>query len=276
MKTIFKLISIGACLLATIAHSEQPYITLVSTTSTENSGLYDDLLPRFTLQTGIHVRVIAVGTGRALRLAQNGDADVLLVHHRASEEEFVRNGYGVARFDVMYNDFVFIGPSTDPAQISTAENSIEVLTLLFAKQLPFISRGDDSGTHKKEMELWALAHLDPVPFSGQWYLEVGRGMGATLNTAVAQNAYTLSDRGTWLSFKNRQNLTILFEQDPPLHNQYGVILVNPKRHPHSKAEMGQQFIDWLLSPTGQQAINAFRVDGEPLFFANAKPHNQSD
>ena len=260
-------------LLATPLHAETPAITLASTTSTENSGLFAHLLPRFTEATGIAVRVVAVGTGQALRIARNGDADVLLVHHRLSEETFVAEGYGVQRHDVMYNDFVLVGPRADPAALRGLHDAAAALARISAARTLFTSRGDDSGTHKKELDLWAAAGLDPVGASGTWYRETGSGMGATLNAAVgmgAMGAYALTDRATWLAFRNKGDLEVLVEGDARLFNPYGVILVNPARHPHVHAREGQAFIDWLISDRGQAAIAAYRLDGRQLFFPNAK------
>ncbi len=247
---------------------DPPFITLASTTSTENSGLLAYLTPKFREVTGIDVRVVAVGTGQALRMGRSGDADVVLVHDRASEDAFVAAGYGIERRDVMYNDFVILGPRDDPASIRETSNAPRALAKLAEGRHTFLSRGDDSGTHKAEMRLWALAEVDPRPASGTWYRETGSGMGATLNTASAMNAYTLSDRGTWLSFRNRGDLEILVEGDPPLNNPYGAILVNPERHPHVKAELGRKFVEWLVSDAGQKAIDDFRIDGQQLFFSN--------
>ena len=247
----------------------EQFITVASTTSTRNSGLFDAILPRFTKRTGIAVRVVAVGTGQAIRLARNGDADVLFVHHRESEEKFVAEGYGVKRFDVMYNDFVLVGPKTDPAGIRGLEDATEALRRISAHQAIFASRGDDSGTHKKELDLWAAARIDARKASGSWYRETGSGMGATLNTASEMNAHALSDRATWLKFANKGDLVVLVEGDARLFNPYGVILVDPRRHPHVKAELGQRFIDWLISKEGQAAIDAYRVEGRQAFFANA-------
>ncbi len=248
----------------------EKFITMVSTTTTNNSGLNDWLLPLFTARTGITVRVVSVGTGRAIKIARNGDADVLLVHHRASEDKFVADGFGVERFDVMYNDFIIVGPKDDPAHISGLKNASDGLARLAASKSIFISRGDDSGTHKKELSLWRMAKIDVAKFSGTWYREAGAGMGATLNTASAIPAYTLADRGTWLKFKNRGGLSLMVENDPPLFNPYGVILINPKRHPHVKAKMGQAFIDWIIGPEGQAAIGAYKIKGQQAFFPNAK------
>ena len=251
-------------------HAETPTITLASTTSTENSGLFDHLLPRFTAATGIAVRVVAVGTGQALRMARNGDADVLLVHHRASEEAFVAEGYGVRRHDVMVNDFVLVGPGADPAGVRGLDDAAAALAQIAGAGAPFASRGDDSGTHKKERDLWAAAGLDPGAAGGGWYRETGSGMGATLNAAAGMGAYALSDRATWHAFQNKGDLEVLVEGDQRLFNPYGVILVNPARHPHVHAREGQAFIDWLVSDDGQAAIAAYRLDGRQLFFPNAE------
>ncbi len=245
-------------------------VTLASTTSTENSGLIAHLLPQFTRATGIDVRVIAVGTGQALRIARNGDADVLLVHHRASEERFVAEGYGVKRHDVMYNDFVLVGPGADPARVRGQTDATRALAQIAGARALFASRGDDSGTHKKERDLWAAAGLDPVAASGTWYRETGSGMGATLNAAAGMGAYVLSDRATWIAFQNKGDLEVLVEGDPRLFNPYGVILVNPAKHPHVNAKDGQAFIDWLVSKEGQAAIAAYRLDGRQLFFPSAE------
>ncbi len=252
------------------AHAGAHFITLASTTSTENSGLFGHLLPRFTQATGIAVRVIAVGTGQALRIARNGDADVLLVHHRASEARFVAEGYGVQRFDVMFNDFVIVGPRADPAGLRGLDDAAQALARIAKARAPFTSRGDDSGTHKKERDLWAAAGLDPASAAGAWYRETGSGMGATLNAASGMGAYALADRATWLAFANKGELEVLVEGDKRLFNPYGVILVNPARHPHVKAADGQAFIDWLVSDAGQAAIAAFRVDGRQVFFPSAR------
>ena len=246
-----------------------PFIVVASTTSTQNSGLFDHLLPRFRGKTGIAVRIVAVGTGQALRLARNGDADVLLVHHKASEERFVAEGFGVQRFDVMANDFVIVGPASDLAAIRGSTDAAGAMQRIAAARAPFLSRGDDSGTHKKERELWRAAGIDARRASGTWYREAGAGMGATLNSAAAMAAYTLSDRGTWLAFANKATLNILAEGDRRLLNPYGVILVDPKRHPHVKADLGQAFIDWLVGPEGQAAITGFRIGGQQAFFPNA-------
>ena len=247
------------------------FITVASTTSTENSGLFRYLLPLFQHDTGIEARVVAVGTGQAMTLAQRGDADVLLVHHKPSEEQFVAGGFGVTRYDVMYNDFVLVGPQTDPAGVKGTTDVAAALAQIAARRAVFVSRGDDSGTHKLELSLWQTIGVDVAAASGTWYRETGAGMGGTLNIASGLEAYALTDRGTWLSFKNRGKLAMLVEGDSRLFNQYGVILVNPAKHKHIKARDGQAFIDWLLSDRGQQAIAAFRLEGEQAFFPNARP-----
>ncbi|MDX1605474.1 MAG: substrate-binding domain-containing protein [Candidatus Competibacterales bacterium] len=254
---------------AALAQEGERFITVASTTSTENSGLFGFLLPEFTEQTGIEVRVVAVGTGQAIRLAENGDADMLFVHHTPSEKQFVAEGYGVERFDVMYNDFVIVGPGSDPAGVAGLEDATAALAMIAEAESPFASRGDDSGTHKKELGLWEQAGIDPTQASGSWYRETGSGMGPTLNTASGMNAYALSDRATWLNFGNKGELEILVEGDPRLFNQYGIILVNPERYPHVKAEMGQTFIDWVLSEEGQELIGEYTIQGQQAFFPNA-------
>lgn len=269
MKTLTLLIA--ALVSATLAHADTS-ITLASTTSTQNSGLYDHLLPLFKADTGITVNVVAVGTGQALKIAENGDADALLVHHRPSEEAFVAEGHGIERRDVMYNDYVIIGSADDPAGVRTAKTSAQALTAIANDAALFLSRGDDSGTHKKERELWQFADLSP---SGHWYREIGAGMGAALNMAAATDAYLMSDRGTWLSFGNRQNLTILFQGEPQLRNPYGLILVNPAKHPHVNTPAARRFADWLTSSTGQKAIANFRVENKQLFCPNAQPEHDS-
>lgn len=268
----------AAALVATVgifaagsALAADKFITVASTTSTQNSGLFGYILPKFEAKTGIEVRVVAVGTGAAIRLARKGDADVLLVHHKPSEEKFVSEGFGVKRFDLMYNDFVIAGPKSDPAGVKGMKDVAAALSKVAESEAGFASRGDDSGTHKKERSLWAAAEVDLESVSGTWYKETGSGMGATLNVAAASDAYVLADRGTWLSFKNRQNLDILVEGDERLFNQYGVILVNPDKHAHVKVTEGQAFIDWLVSGEGQKAIGEFRINGEELFIPNADP-----
>ena len=247
-------------------HGAERFITVASTTSTENSGLFDAILPVFERQTGIAVRVVAVGTGQAIRTAERGDADVLFVHHRPSEERFVTDGYGVERHEVMYNDFVLVGPRDDPAGAGGAPDVVGAFANIASRQAPFASRADDSGTHKREMTLWQAAGIDARAASGGWYRETGSGMGTTLNIASGMGAYTLTDRGTWLSFNNKGELTVLVEGGRRLFNPYGVILVDPARHPHVKAEDGQAFVDWLLSADGQGAIASYRIDGQAVFF----------
>lgn len=248
------------------AIAAEKFLILASTTSTQNSGLLDHILPIFTARTGIEVRVIAVGTGQALRIARAGDADAILVHHRASEDKFVASGDGVRRLDIMYNDFVLIGPNADPAGVRAAPSVTQALQRIAAHKATFASRGDDSGTHKKEQELWAKAGITP---SGTWYLETGSGMGATLNLAADKNIYLLSDRGTWITFGNKRDLAILFSGDPALHNPYGYIAVDPKRHPHVNAAAAKALGDWLVSKEGQAAISDFRIDGFQAFCPNA-------
>jgi tungstate transport system substrate-binding protein len=243
---------------------------VASTTSTENSGLFGFILPKFQQATGIEVRVVAVGTGQAIKNAERGDADVLFVHHQPSEAQFVAQGFGVKRHDVMYNDYVLLGPQADPAGIKGTKDSVAALAQIAATAVPFVSRGDDSGTHKLELSLWEAAGIHVRKASGIWYREAGSGMGATLNTASGLDGYTISDLGTWISFKNKGNLAIIVEGDSRLFNPYGVILVNPAKHAHVKATEGQAFIDWLISDQGQQAVADFRIEGQQLFFPNAK------
>ncbi len=268
-----KILIIAAAMLALsgTVHADDKYITVASTTSTANSGLFDYLLPTFTKKTGIEVRVVAVGTGKAIRLARNGDADVLFVHHKPSEEAFVADGLGVARFDVMYNDFVMVGPKADPAGIKGLKTADQALKKISATKAAFASRGDDSGTNKKELSLWKSAGVDPKGASGTWYRETGSGMGATLNVASGMDAYSLTDRATWLKFKNKGDLTILVEGDAVLFNQYGIILVNEKKHPHIKTALGQTFVDWMVSAEGQTKIGEYQILGNQAFFANAQP-----
>jgi tungstate transport system substrate-binding protein len=253
----------------TTTATDLPFIVLQSTTSTQDTGLFNYLLPMYRELAGVEVRSVAVGTGQALNNAANGDADVLLVHAKADEEKFVAEGFGVERFDLMYNDFVILGPPEDQANIRGSKDIVEAIKKIAATEAVFASRGDDSGTHKKERELWAIAGIDVDAASGSWYRETGSGMGTTLNIATGIGGYVMSDRATWISFKNKRGFEILVEGDPQLFNQYGIILVNPKRHPHVKAELGQAFIDWLLSESGQKAIADFRVDGQQLFYPNA-------
>lgn len=253
------------------AKAEDKAIILQSTTSTANSGLYDHILPAFTEKTGITVHVVAVGTGQAIRNATNGDGDVLLVHARAEEEKFVSGGFGVQRYDVMYNDFILVGPPADPAMIAGLHDAQAAFARIAAAKAVFASRGDNSGTHRKELQLWRAAKIDTAAVSGTWYRETGSGMGATLNAAVGMSAYALTDRGTWIRFANKGDYRILVEGDDQLFNQYGVILVNPKKHPRVKAEWGQAFIDWILSTEGQKAIAGYKLGGKQLFFPNAEP-----
>lgn len=271
-----RLIAFASFLLAIIGTTtpvvaDDRSIIVQSTTSTANSGLYAHLLPAFEATTGIAVHVVAVGTGQALRNARNCDGDVLLVHAKAAEEGFVADGHGVKRFDLMYNDFVIVGPPSDPASISTFDDVELAFNAIADKEALFASRGDDSGTHMKEMALWAASHVDPTGASGEWYRETGSGMGATLNTAVGMGAYVMTDRATWISFRNKEDFSILVEGDEALFNQYGVILVNRDKCPAVKSELGQRFIDWLLSKDGQDAISAYEVEGQQLFFPNADP-----
>jgi tungstate transport system substrate-binding protein len=252
------------------AHAAEEFITVASTTSTEQSGLFAHILPVFTRDTGIEVHVVALGTGQALDLARRGDADVVFVHDREAEERFLVDGYGVRRYDVMYNDFVLVGPQADPARVRAGKDIVAAFRRIAQAKESFVSRGDRSGTHAAELRLWKAAGVELEGARGQWYKETGSGMGPALNTAAAMNAYLLADRGTWLSFRNRQELGLLVEGDERLFNPYGVMLVNPARHPHVKGEAGQKFIDWLRSEAGQAAIAGYRIGGEQLFFPNAK------
>jgi len=271
MMDIFRrgILPVLIAVLALPALAQERSITVASTTSTEQSGLFGHILPILTRETGIAVRVVALGTGQALDVGRRGDADVVFVHDRTAEERFVAEGFGGPRRHVMFNDFVITGPTADPARIAGLGDTAEALSRIAVARAPFISRGDRSGTHAAELRLWQLAGIDPASGRGQWYREVGQGMGPALNTAAAQGAYILADRGTWLSFRNRQDQRILIEGDTRLFNQYGVMLVNARRHPHVKAADGQRFIDWLLSPAGQAAIASYRINGEQLFFPNA-------
>lgn len=263
-------IVVAAALPASRSVAAETFITMQSTTSTENSGLLAYLLPIFKAKTGIEVRTVAVGTGQALKNARNGDGDVLLVHSKPDEEKFVAEGYGIKRFDLMYNDFVILGPASDPAGAASTKDVLDALKRIAKSGSLFVSRGDDSGTHKKELALWTLADIDPRASSGTWYREAGSGMGATINTAVGLDAYTLSDRATWLSFQNKSDHRIVLEGNGMLFNQYGVIVVNPERHPHVKAKAAQALVDWLILDEGQKAIAAFLVNGQQLFFPNAE------
>ncbi|WP_372620412.1 substrate-binding domain-containing protein [Falsiroseomonas sp.] len=264
------LIAAAIGILAAPAVAQPRSITVASTTSTEQSGLFRHILPLFTRETGIAVRVVALGTGQALDVGRRGDADVVFVHDRAAELRFVAEGHGVERRHVMFNDFVILGPAADPAGIAGLRDAAAALRRIAEARAPFVSRGDRSGTHAAELRLWRAAGVDPVQGRGQWYREVGQGMGAALNTAAAQGAYLLADRGTWLGFRNRQELKVLLEGDARLFNQYGAMLVNPRRHSHVEAEDGQRFVDWLVSPAGQQAIAEYRINGAQLFFPNAR------
>ncbi|TPJ54502.1 extracellular solute-binding protein [Mesorhizobium sp. B2-6-4] len=257
-------------MLAGGAPAQDQSIVLASTTSTQDSGLFDHILPLFEKKTGIGVKIVAQGTGQALDTGRRGDADVVFVHAKAQEEKFIEEGFGVKRFDVMYNDFVLVGPKSDPAGVSGTKDIAAALIAIKAKKAAFVSRGDRSGTHSAELGLWKTAGIDIEAARGPWYKEIGQGMGAALNAAAAMNAYTLSDRGTWLSFKNRGELDIAVEGDKRLFNQYGVMLVNPHKHPSVKVEAGQRFIDWLISPEGQKAIGEYKIDGQQLFFPNAQ------
>lgn len=263
-------LSLLAAAFATPASAQDKSIVVASTTSTQDSGLFGHILPLFKAKTGIEVKVIAQGTGQALDTARRGDADVVFVHAKSQEEKFIAEGHGVKRFDVMYNDFVMIGPKSDPAGVSGWKDIVAALKTIQGKALPFVSRGDKSGTHSAELALWKQAGIDIETAKGPWYREIGQGMGAALNTAGAMNAYVISDRGTWLSFKNPGDLVIAVEGDKRLFNQYGVILVNPEKHPTVKKDLGQNFIDWILSSEGQAAIAAYQVNGKQLFFPNAE------
>ncbi len=256
-------------LSSAVPQTVERYITVASTTSTENSGLFGYILPLFKAKTGIDVHVVALGTGQALDVGRRGDADVLFVHDTAAELKFVDEGYGVGRREVMYNDFVLIGPQSDPAHVAGMSDIAAALKAIRATQSPFVSRGDRSGTHTAELRLWGVAGIDIATAKGPWYRETGAGMGATLNTASAMDAYLLADRGTWLAFQNRGSLRVLVEGDPRLFNQYGVILVNPERHPHVKRTDAQAFIDWLVSSAGQAAIASFKIGDEQAFFPDA-------
>ena len=272
MKRLIGWILLCAGVLAGAATNaaDDSFIILQSTTSTRNSGLFDYLLPMYEAQSGVEVRAVAVGTGQALKNARNGDGDVLLVHAKSAEEEFVAAGFGIERFDLMYNDFVIVGPAADPAGINGSRDAVAALKAIADAGATFASRGDDSGTHKKELALWQAAGVEPGVASGTWYRETGSGMGATLNVATGTHGYCLTDRATWISFANKQDFRIHVEGDPQLFNQYGLIVVNPAVHPRVKHAAAQAFVDWLVSDAGQAAIAAFRVDGKQLFYPNAK------
>jgi len=273
MKRIFMSVLAGVALALTMAANpaaaQDESIIVQSTTSTQNSGLYDHILPMFQQKTGIQVNVVAVGTGQALENGRRGDGDVLLVHAKPAEEKFVAEGYGVQRHDVMYNDFVIVGPASDPAGVKGMDDAPAALGKIADEEAIFASRGDDSGTHKKELSLWGAAGVDPSEASGTWYRETGSGMGATLNAGIGMDAYVMTDRATWISFGNKANHEILVEGDEALFNQYGIIMVNPEKHPNVNVEVAQTFIDWILSDEGQNAIASFKVEGEQLFTPNA-------
>jgi len=272
MQKLFTSVVAGVALALTmVANSAaaQQSIIVQSTTSTQNSGLYDHILPIFEEKTGIDVRVVAVGTGQALENGRRGDGDVLLVHAKPAEQKFVAEGYGVARNDVMYNDFVIVGPADDPARVKGMDDAPAALAKIAEEEAVFASRGDDSGTHKKELSLWNAAGVDPTVASGTWYRETGSGMGATLNAGIGMDAYVMTDRATWISFGNKADHEILVEGDEALFNQYGIIMVNPEKHPNVNVAAAQTFIDWILSEEGQSAIASFRVEGQQLFTPNA-------
>jgi len=275
-RDILKLVLANVVLLGlafSVSSAADNFIIVQSTTSTQNSGLFEHILPLFTKKTGIEVRVVAVGTGQALKNAEKGDGDVVLVHSQPDEEKFVADGWGVKRYPVMYNDFVIVGPAADPARVAGMRQAPEALKKIAEAQSPFASRADDSGTNKAEMKLWQQSGVDPKKSSGSWYLETGSGMGATLNIAVGKQAYALTDRGTWLAFANKSDLKVLVEGDDELFNQYGVMLVNPAKHPTVKAKDGQVFIDWLTGSEGQAAIADYKIDGQQLFFPSARPQS---
>jgi len=268
----FAILAAVTALLVGHAGAQEKSIVVASTTSTQDSGLFGYLLPIFKQKTGIDVKVIAQGTGQALDTARRGDADVVFVHAKSAEEKFLSEGFGVKRYPVMYNDFILVGPQSDPAGVK-GKDILTALKTIKDKAAPFISRGDRSGTNIAELSLWKIADIDIVKDKGAWYREIGQGMGAALNMASAANAYVLSDRGTWLAFKNRGDLVIVVEGDKRLFNQYGVMLVNPAKHPTVKKELGQQFIDWLVSPEGQRAIAGYKINGQQLFYPNAADPN---
>lgn len=275
MKMLVKGLVVALAIVSTaaIATAQDKSIVVASTTSTQDSGLFGHILPMFKAKAGIDVKVIAQGTGQALDTARRGDADVVFVHAKAQEEKFVADGFGVKRFEVMYNDFVLVGPKSDPAKIKGGKDVATALKAISASASPFVSRGDKSGTHAAELNLWKAAGLDPAAAKPAWYREIGQGMGAALNTSQAMGAYVLADRGTWISFKNKADIEILVEGDRALFNQYGVILVNPAKHAHVKKELGQTFVDWIVSADGQNAIRSFKIEGQQLFFPNAAPTN---
>ncbi len=268
MKLKHLILAAGVALLPSLALAQDRSIVVASTTSTQDSGLFGHILPLFKAKTGIDVKVVAQGTGQALDTGRRGDADVVFVHAKAQEEKFVADGFGVQRFDVMYNDFVLIGPKADPAKIKGGKDIVAALKAIEKAGTPFVSRGDKSGTHAAELALWKTAALDPATAKPAWYREIGQGMGAALNTSAAMGAYVLTDRGTWISFKNKDALDIVVEGDAKLFNQYGIILVSPAKHPNVKKDLGQAFIDWIVSAEGQNAIRSYKIEGQQLFFPN--------
>ncbi len=270
MRNALKLLLCAVILVVPLRAAAENFILMQSTTSTQNSGLFDHLLPKFTSTSGIDVRVVAVGTGQAIRNAANGDGDLLFAHAKAAEEMFVADGFGLTRHNVMYNDFVIVGPADDPADLSSQSDVLGALKAVADMQVPFVSRGDDSGTHKAELQLWEAVGVDPDQVSGSWYRETGSGMGATLNIAVGMGAYSMTDRATWIAFGNKGTHRVLFEGDARLFNQYGIIVVNPEKHPHVKVDFAQAFVDWIVSDVGQSAIADYRIDGQQLFFPNAQ------
>jgi len=268
-RRLFLAAALALVLLAPQARAQEKAVVVASTTSTQDSGLFGHILPLFKAKTGIEVKVVAQGTGQALDTARRGDADVVFVHAKAQEEKFLAEGFGVKRFPVMYNDFILVGPKGDPAAVKGGKDIVAALTAIKAKAAPFVSRGDRSGTHSAELRLWKVAGIDIAKDRGAWYREIGQGMGAALNTAAAMGGYVIADRGTWISFKNKGDLEIVVEGDKRLFNQYGVMLVNPAKHPAVKKEWGQALVDWLVSPQGQQAIAGYKIDGQQLFYPNA-------
>jgi tungstate transport system substrate-binding protein len=272
-RTLIAAAAFGAVVFAAQpGFAQDKSIVVSSTTSTQDSGLFEHLLPLFKAKTGITVKVVAQGTGKALDTGRRGDSDVVFVHAKAQEEKFLAEGQGVKRFPVMYNDFVLIGPKSDPAGVKGMKDIGKALTTIMGKKADFISRGDRSGTHSAELRLWKAAGVDIEKAKGPWYKAIGQGMGAALNTAGAGKAYVLSDRATWIHFKNKGDLAILVEGDKRMFNQYGVMLVNPAKHPNVKKDLGQQFIDYLISPEGQKAIANYKIDGQQLFYPNAQDH----
>jgi tungstate transport system substrate-binding protein len=269
-RSILGLLAGAFGLLTVPATAQEKFIVVASTTSTEQSGLFSHLLPAFKARTGIDVRVVALGTGQALDTARRGDADVVFVHDKDAELKFLNEGFGVERREVMYNDFVLVGPKNDPARIGGSKDIVAALKKIAESKAPFASRGDKSGTHAAELRLWKVAGVDPESGKGSWYRETGSGMGPTLNTAAAMDAYALADRGTWISFKNRRDLVISVEGDQRLFNQYGVMLVNPAKHPHVKKDLGMTFVEWVTSSEGQKTIADYKIDGQQLFFPNYK------